>query len=165
MIALVRIDGRLVHGMVAVSWMGEVNPDTFVVVNDRAANDPFETMTLKLAKPANADMFVWSKEKAVDRLNSGKYDKKKLFVIVGNVYDAKYLIDNVKGIGKLNVGPPLDEKSGRITEGKKEVVNVYISPEEFQVLKEIHNKGVEVFAQITPTVAKADYEEIAKKFE
>ncbi len=164
MISLVRIDGRLVHGMVAVSWMGEVNPDTFVVVSDRAANDPFETMTLKLAKPANADMFVWDKAKAVERLNSPKYEKKKIFVVVGNVYDAEYLFDNVPGIPRLNVGPPLDEKAGRITEGKKEVVNVYISPEEFEVLKRIHDKGVEVFAQITPTVSKAGWEEIAGKF-
>ena len=56
MISLLRVDGRLVHGMVAVTWVGELKPNVLVVANDAAANDSFHTMTLKLAKPANVDM-------------------------------------------------------------------------------------------------------------
>lgn len=52
MISLLRVDGRLVHGMVAVTWVGELKPNVLVVANDAAANDSFHTMTLKLAKPA-----------------------------------------------------------------------------------------------------------------
>ena len=60
MISLLRVDGRLVHGMVAVTWVGELKPNVLVVANDAAANDSFHTMTLKLAKPANVDMYVWT---------------------------------------------------------------------------------------------------------
>ena len=64
MIRLLRVDGRLVHGMVAVTWVGELKPNVLVVANDAAANDSFHTMTLKLAKPANVDMYVWTLKKA-----------------------------------------------------------------------------------------------------
>ena len=78
MISLLRVDGRLVHGMVAVTWVGELKPNVLVVANDAAANDSFHTMTLKLAKPANVDMYVWTLAKAVDRLNGPKYKAKKI---------------------------------------------------------------------------------------
>lgn len=29
MISLLRVDGRLVHGMVAVTWVGELKPECF----------------------------------------------------------------------------------------------------------------------------------------
>lgn len=164
MINLVRIDGRLIHGMVAVSWVGAENPDTLVIVNDRAANDEFEKMTLKLAKPGGVDMFVWTKEKAVERLNSSKYANKKIFLVVGNFEDALFVFDNVPDIKRLNVGPTLDEKGGRVTEGKLEFSNIWISAEEFKILKKIHDKGVEIFAQVSPTVGRSEYSEIAGKF-
>ncbi len=37
MISLLRVDGRLVHGMVAVTWVGELKPNVLVVANDAAA--------------------------------------------------------------------------------------------------------------------------------
>lgn len=165
MICLVRIDGRLIHGMVAVSWVGAEKPDTIVVVNDKAANDQFETMTLKLAKPAGVDMFIWSKEKAIDRLNNPKYSNRKIFLVVSDVYYAEFIINHVPGIKRLNVGPTLDAAKGRITEGKKEFAGIYISKDEFEVLKKIYNKDIEVFAQITPTVNKIKFEDIEKNLD
>lgn len=77
MVSLLRVDGRLIHGMVAVTWVGEIKPDVLVVANDAAANDSFHTMTLKLAKPPNVDLYVWTLDKAVDRINGPKYTNKK----------------------------------------------------------------------------------------
>ena len=39
MIQLMRVDGRLIHGMVAVTWCGVYKPTVLVVVNDEAANN------------------------------------------------------------------------------------------------------------------------------
>lgn len=164
MIQLVRIDGRLVHGMVAVSWVGAENPNALVIVNDRAAADPFETMTLKLAKPGGVDMYVWSKEKAIIRLKEPKYMRKKILLIVGNYEDAKFIFENVDDIPRLNAGPTLSETEGRVTEGKKSFSGIWISEEEFHILEEINNLGVEIFAQISPTVGRSNYDEIAQAF-
>lgn len=165
MINLLRVDGRLVHGMVAVTWVGEIKPNCLIVVNDEAAGDSFHTMTLKLAKPANCEMFVWSREKAVERLNGPKYKNKKILMIVATIEDAEYMVDHVADIRRVNIGPEVDGTAGRVTEGKTEVGGVYISAAKFQCLKRMHEKGAEVFAQITPQVGKADYSEIAKIFE
>ncbi len=165
LISLLRVDGRLIHGMITVPWCGALKPDCLIVVNDKAANDPVHTMTLKLAKPANVDVFIWTHEKAYDRLNGPKFKNRKCFITCATIADAEKLVNNVSDITKLNIGPEVDEKGGRITEGKENFHNVYISKDGYEILKRIHNKGVEIFAQVTPMVERVDFTEIANRFE
>lgn len=166
MIQLVRVDGRLIHGMVAVTWCGMYNPQILAVVNDAAANDEFHTMTLKLAKPGTVEKcFVWTKEKAVERINSGKYDKKKMFITVATVEDAYELAKRCPAITSINIGPEVEGGDGRVTQGKQEISEgVWINEVKFQLLKELHEEGKEVFAQITTAMNKVTWEEIAAKF-
>lgn len=166
MISLVRVDGRLIHGMVAVTWCGMYRPDILVVANDAAANDKFHAMTLKLAKPSGVDKcLVWTLDKAVEKLNSGKYDKKKVFMTVATVEDAYYLAKRVPAIQHVNIGPEVDGTNGRVTEGKKEISDgVWINQEKFDLLKELHDQGVEVFAQITTAMPKVDFQAFENLF-
>ncbi|WP_244974975.1 PTS sugar transporter subunit IIB [Lacticaseibacillus chiayiensis] len=46
---MVRIDERLVHGQVALVWSRNLGVDRILVVNDKAAADPVQTATLKMA--------------------------------------------------------------------------------------------------------------------
>lgn len=167
MIQLVRVDGRLIHGMVTVTWCGMYKPQILLVVNDEAANDNFHAMTLKLAKPASVEKcFVWTKEKAIDRINSGKYDKKKVFITVATVEDAYYLAKHCPAIHNINIGPEVDHIDGRVTVGKTEISEgVWINEEKFKLLKELHDEGREVFAQITTAMAKVEWHDIEKKFQ
>lgn len=165
MVSLLRVDGRLIHGMVAVTWVGEIKPDVLVVANDAAANDSFHTMTLKLAKPPNVDLYVWTLDKAVDRINGPQYTNKKILMTVGTVKDAEYLVERCPGIQHVNIGPEVDPVAGRAMEGKKEVGGIYLSQEQFESIKRMHDRGVEVYARITPQVPRAEYQEIAAKFE
>ena len=163
MISLLRVDGRLVHGMVAVTWVGELKPNVLVVANDAAANDSFHTMTLKLAKPANVDMYVWTLAKAVDRLNGPKYKAKKIFITVGTIADAEALVSQCPEIRRVNVGPEVDGTKGRVTEGKVEISDgVFASPEEFACLKRIHDQGVKVCFECAVMALDADVIEWGK---
>lgn len=144
--------------------MGEIKPNCLVVANDAAAGDSFHTMTLKLAKPANCDMYVWSLDKAVDRLNGPKYKKKKILMTVATIEDAAYLAERCPDIQRVNIGPEIDKDgAGRVMEGRIEVGGVYIAPEKLSYLKKMHEQGIEVFVQVTPQVPRADYEELIKK--
>lgn len=44
MIKEVRLDDRLIHGQVAVSWTRALDLDVLLVVNDQIVNDPCEKM-------------------------------------------------------------------------------------------------------------------------
>ncbi len=167
MVQLLRVDGRLIHGMVAVTWCGMLRPDILVVANDAAANDEFHAMTLKLAKPGGVEKcFVWTLQKAIDRINSDKYKNKKIFMTVATVEDAYTLAKQCPEIQHINIGPEVDGGDGRVTAGKKEISEgVWINEEKYQLLKELHAMGKEIFAQITTAMTKVEWAEIEKKFE
>lgn len=80
MIALVRADDRLLHGLVAVSWTSDVAPETILIANDAAAKDTFLSNTMKMAKPAGVKMGIKSIEGAVKALNNPINDGKKIFL-------------------------------------------------------------------------------------
>ena len=48
----VRLDDRLIHGQVAVSWTRALDLDVLLVVNDQIVNDPMRKNALKLGVPA-----------------------------------------------------------------------------------------------------------------
>ena len=166
MIQLCRVDGRLIHGMVAVTWCGVYKPTVLAVVNDEAASDELHKTTLKLAKPAGVGKcLVWDMEKAIEKLNSSKYDKEKVFISVATVEDAYRLAKACPKIQHINIGPEVEGTKGQVTEGKTEISDgVYINEAKFKLLEELHNEGIEVFAQITTAMPKVEWNEIAKKF-
>lgn len=166
MIQLVRVDGRLIHGMVAVTWCGVYKPSVLIVVNDEAAGNELHKTTLKLAKPAGVDKcLVWDMNKAIERLNGTKYDKDKVFISVATVEDAYKLSKACPKIQHINIGPEVDGTKGRVTTGKKEISDgVYINEEKYRLLEELHNEGREVFAQITTAMPKVEWNEISQKF-
>ena len=51
MIQLVRVDYRLLHGQVAVSWTADLGIDCILLVSDTLLDDPIRVTSVKLAKP------------------------------------------------------------------------------------------------------------------
>ena len=49
MIKLLRVDDRLIHGQVAVSWTSYLGADTIVVANDKAITDKLMQMAFNMA--------------------------------------------------------------------------------------------------------------------
>ena len=81
MIKQIRVDYRLLHGQVAVSWTSALGADCLLLVSDTVKSDPLRLETLKLAKPAGTKVVVKNQQEAIDALNSGVTDKYKLFII------------------------------------------------------------------------------------
>lgn len=58
MVELCRIDDRLLHGQVAVTWVGAVAPEAILIANDEAATNEMSKLALKMAKPAGVKLAV-----------------------------------------------------------------------------------------------------------
>ena len=62
-IELIRVDNRLVHGQVGVSWSVSLNIDTIVVVDDETAQNPLSQKLMQtIAKSANVQIRFYSIE-------------------------------------------------------------------------------------------------------
>lgn len=50
MIKSIRVDYRLLHGQVAVSWTASLGADCLLLVSDTVKNDPLRLNALKMAE-------------------------------------------------------------------------------------------------------------------
>ncbi|GGG35649.1 PTS system, mannose-specific IIB component [Lactobacillus apis] len=154
MIKLVRVDHRLVHGQVAVSWFNSLDVNTIFVVNDDVAKDDFRKSAIRLAKPENSKLVMKSVDDSIKAINSGVTDKYKMLVVVESVDDAVKLINNtgdkIKG---LNLG---GTKPRENTKNYSKTIN--LTDEEATKLADLQNKGVEVWIQQVPSEERQEFQ-------
>ena len=139
MILLTRVDHRLLHGQVATSWGGTLGADCIFCVGDHVANDPVWKTTLKLGKPAGCKLVIKDMAHAIEAINSGVTDKYKMIICVQTIAEAKQLIDGCPQIKSLNLG---NTKESSTT--KTIARQVFLEPEEEEILRELGARGVEV---------------------
>ncbi|UQS83430.1 PTS sugar transporter subunit IIB [Bombilactobacillus thymidiniphilus] len=147
MIKLVRVDHRLLHGQVAVSWFNTLGANTILIVNDAVAGDELRKSAIRLAKPEHAKLVMKSVADSIASINSGITDKYDMLVVVENVADAKRLIQGTEGlITDLNLG---GTKPRANTKSYAKTIN--LSEQEVQQLTDLQNLGVQVYIQQVPS--------------
>ncbi|EUJ21498.1 PTS system mannose-specific EIIAB component [Listeria aquatica FSL S10-1188] len=150
MIEFLRVDHRLLHGQVAVSWFGALDVNTILVANDSVAGDDFRKSAIRLAKPDDAKLVMKSIADSIEAINSGVTDKYKMLIVVESVDDAYKLIEGVNGqISLLNLG---GTKQREGTKNFSKAVN--LTSEEVAKLMELKQKQIDVFIQQVPNEKK-----------
>lgn len=154
MIKLVRVDHRLVHGQVAVSWFNSLDVNTIFVVNDDVAKDDFRKSAIRLAKPDNSKLVMKSVNDSIKALNSGVTDKYKMLVVVESVEDAVKLIkgtgDKIKG---LNLGGTRPHEG---TKNYSKTIN--LTNEEANQLAALQKNGVDIWIQQVPSEDRQEFQ-------
>lgn len=147
MIKFIRVDHRLLHGQVALSWFGATKANCILIANDEVPNDAIRKATIKMARPNGAKLVMMSIAKSVDQINQGITDKYDLMIVVETITDAYRLFKGLKNKPKeLNLG---GTKSTEKTE--KLSTTVSVTDEDKGYLKEIVDMGVKVYIQQVPT--------------
>lgn len=145
----IRIDNRLLHGIVATQWIPMAKCNRIIVIDDKVANDFILKEMMKLARPANIAISILDTETVIDNLQSGRYEKQKIFIITR---DTKNLI-KLYEIGLL----PKEINIG-ITAKNKEDINIapgiYISNDELEDYKYLISRGYLFDIRIVPSDKK-----------
>lgn len=148
----VRVDGRLIHGQVALMWTPFLHISRVMVVGDEIAADDFGKEALKLAKPPGTNLSVLPIEKAIHNIQAHRYDSQRVLIVTREL---EALIAMKKG------GIPFDEVNvGNIpnAEGKTMIYkSVFLSEKEAQQLRELNALGVHLIHRMTPQVDAEDF--------
>ncbi|NOW05036.1 PTS sugar transporter subunit IIB [Clostridium beijerinckii] len=145
MILLTRVDHRLLHGQVAVSWTSTLGADCILIANDELMINELKKTTIKLAKPSGVKLVIKSIEDSIVALRSGVTDKYKLFIVVESIADAARIAENVPGIKQINLG------GIKASEGTKNISKaINISEEEEELIRKMVSDGVEVEIRQVP---------------
>ena len=136
-IAALRVDDRLIHGQVAMTWTRQLKVDGIVVANDDAAGDNTQKMALKMAVPAGIKSLIKPVDEAIRVLNDPRAAKMRILVLTRTVKDALRVRKQVGEIEFLNIG-----NTGRfdgIDASEKQLLSptIMLTDEEVQNLREL----------------------------
>nr|WP_295922412.1 PTS sugar transporter subunit IIB [uncultured Dyadobacter sp.] len=146
MIRLLRIDDRLVHGQVALTWTPAVGAECLVVANDKVAKDDFLKMTMNLAKPANAKLLIKSIADTVTFLSDERSKPMKILVLVNSVQDAAALSAALPEIRSINFG------GIRTREGARPISKaIAVTDADVAVIRDLLGRGIELEVRQVPT--------------
>lgn len=138
-IALARIDDRLIHGQVATVWTKESKVKRIIVVNDDVAKDKVRSTMLKSVAPLGVTAHVVDVEKMIRVYNNPEYGDERVMLLFTNPTDVLRLIEGGVPLTTINVGG-ISHK-----EGKKMVSHaVAVDQKDINAFKAIDSKGVEL---------------------
>ncbi len=160
MIALARIDERLVHGQVLVGWVPHLGARRVVVADDEAARSPLARAAMTLALPPGV-------EAEVDPVRSVDWaalagSAEPVLVVLREVADAErafaagFTPDRVPVLNLGNVHYAL----GR----RKVTPSVFLSGAEIEGLRRLAAAGFRVEARAVPLDAPLDLAEIERRW-
>ena len=90
-IKLIRVDNRLVHGQVGVTWTDSLSIDTIVVVDDEVVYNPLSQKLMQtIAKSSNVQIRFYTAEQFVETYQNSSSNR-KLFVVVKTIQVVKRL--------------------------------------------------------------------------
>lgn len=149
-IVLNRIDERLIHGQVLISWAKKLAVRQIVIADDQSAEDPLAKTVLALSVPMGIELKILRCSDALDYLNAqpaGSYPN--TILLMRSPQAMKYLWDNGYRLDSINIG-------GMAAGASRSLLcrGVYMSEEERRILRQLQNEGAEVYVQVVYAEAK-----------
>lgn len=141
---LIRIDDRLLHGQVAYGCGGALQPRRYLIVDDRAASDSWESDAYR-ASACGAPVEVWSLARFA-REWAEVPDAAGTIVLLRDLASLHRLWQQgVRPEGGVNLG------GAHARPGTREhLAFVHLTVEEEQILVQLLDAGCELFAQDLP---------------
>lgn len=151
MIVHMRIDNRLIHGQVTVTWVSSLGADHLMVVNDEVADDSIQQTMLPLAA-RGVKTSVLSIEDAIRHCKEAA-DKEKIMIIAKFPSDALALLENGIEPKEINVGnqAPLPG-----TKYKMVTKSIAVTPDDARIYRKI-NEMYHLTSQMMPSDSKKDF--------
>ncbi|EJO02024.1 PTS mannose transporter subunit EIIAB [Oenococcus oeni] len=101
---LARVDSRLLHGQVAMSWTKATNPNRILVVSDSVAKDRLRKSMIVEAAPPGVNTNVIPIKKMIEVAKDPRFGNTKALVLFENPEDALKTIEGGVDIKELNIG-------------------------------------------------------------
>lgn len=159
----IRVDDRLVHGVVATNWIPRLRVDRAVVIDKESANNQMLKSVLRMATPKNVNLSVITVEKALENFKVNKYGNEKLIIVVKSLKPIIELLEAGFPVEDLVIGnlgnQEKDETTVKLT--KYVSVNSEIIPQ----IKKVNEYGTHIVAQLIPEDDAEDVIELMKKKE
>ncbi|MGH3496357.1 MAG: PTS system mannose/fructose/N-acetylgalactosamine-transporter subunit IIB [Nocardioidaceae bacterium] len=149
----VRIDNRLIHGQVTVSWVGNVGADHLIVCNDEVASDDMQRMILPQAA-RGVHTSVLTVQETVNYCASDDAQAEKIMIIAKLPTDALALVEQGVRPDEINVGNQAPRPGTKFTMVTRSIA---VTADDAATFRAIAEQGFTLRQQMMPTDKPADF--------
>lgn len=136
-VAALRVDDRLIHGQVAMTWSKQLRVQGIMVANDDAAQDPTQKMALQMAVPSGIRVLIKPVDEIIRMLNYPRAADMRILVLTRTIKDALKIQENVGKIDFLNIGNVGRFDGIDASEKKVLTPTIMLTQDEIQALKRL----------------------------
>ena len=155
MIALYRVDDRLIHGQVVVGWGQPLDIEFIVLVDENVACCDWEQDLYRMGVPPEMELIFADVDAAIRDHEKYVSDKRKGIVVTPDVPTMQRLVYGVPYIREVNIGG-IHHREGRA----QKLRYVFLAPDEEVQLRAMSQSGVKVTAQDVPGAREVPMSEI-----
>jgi N-acetylgalactosamine PTS system EIIB component len=143
-ILLTRIDNRLVHGQVGVTWVNHLGANLIVVANDEVAEDVVQQDLMEMVVPEAIGVRFFSIQTTADIIHNASEDQ-NIFLVSKTPQDVLRLVEGGVPIDKVNIG------NMHYSEGKTQIYStVSIDDADKEAFRKLKEHGVKLEVRRVP---------------
>ncbi|MDO5089146.1 MAG: PTS N-acetylgalactosamine transporter subunit IIB [Leptotrichiaceae bacterium] len=140
-----RIDNRLIHGQVGMTWVNSIQANLVLVANDEVADDQVQQNLMDMVLPEGVQSRFFTIEKTINVIHKAS-PAQKIFIVVKTPQDALKLVEGNVPIKYINVG------NMHFSEGKKQISStVSVDKNDIETFKKLSELGVELDVRGVPS--------------
>ena len=146
---LVRVDDRLLHGQVVYGWAAELAPRGYMLVDDRAASDPWEAEAYQAAVAGEVPVEIRGLAAFACSWRE-THDAEGTIVLLRDLVSLRWLFDRgFRPAGEINIG------GVRGGPGSRELLPfLLLSEADQEILADLLRGGCPLYAQELPGAAR-----------
>jgi mannose/fructose/N-acetylgalactosamine-specific phosphotransferase system component IIB len=145
-IALYRVDDRLVHGQVVLGWGQSLQASFIVLVDDAVASSEWEQELYQMGVPPEMELHFADVEEAGRNHEAWVADKRAGILLTPDLATMERLLTRISGLRSINLGG-VHHRPGRV----QRLRYVYLTESEEESLRRLEERGIRVTAQDVPT--------------
>lgn len=143
-ILLTRIDNRLVHGQVGVTWVNHLGANLIVVANDEVSKDPVQQNLMEMVIPDTVGIRFFSIQKTIDVIHKAS-PRQLIFLVCRTPQDAVRLVEGGVSIKSINIG------NLHFSEGKEQISStVSLDENDKEAFRKLKKLGVDLEIRRVP---------------
>lgn len=144
-ILLTRIDNRLIHGQVGITWTMTLGANLILVADDEVAESPLQQQLMSAtAESSGAGVRFFTVQKTIDVIHKAS-ERQKIFIVCKTPAIVRRLVEGGVPIQEVNVGNMHFAPNKRAINKK-----VYVDDQDMEDLKALVQRGINVYIQDVP---------------
>lgn len=143
-VLLTRIDNRLIHGQVGVTWVNHLGANLIVVANDEVSEDEIQQDLMEMVVPESIGVRFFSIQTTIDVIHDASEDQ-YIFLVVKTPQDVLRLVEGGVPMDKVNIG------NMHYSEGKTQLYStVSVDESDKEAFRRLRDLGVKLEVRRVP---------------